>query len=117
MSDIDYLVVTAGSYDFLAEVVVSDDGKLLDDGTVQRRIHPSLVQRPLEASEMVLVRELLARHVTLTGSPRALVMERADVVDLTNRAGTKPCGQLAVRLRRPVVRLSFFMFWLAINSV
>lgn len=30
MSDIDYLVVTAGSYDFLAEVVVSDDGKLLD---------------------------------------------------------------------------------------
>ena len=49
---------------------------LLDDGTVQRRIHPSLVQRPLEASEMVLVRELLARHVTLTGSPRALVMER-----------------------------------------
>jgi Lrp/AsnC family transcriptional regulator for asnA, asnC and gidA len=30
MSDIDYLVVTAGSYDFLAEVVVSDDGRLLD---------------------------------------------------------------------------------------
>ena len=30
MADIDYLVVTAGSFDFLAEVVVSDDGRLLD---------------------------------------------------------------------------------------
>lgn len=30
MPDIDYLVVTAGTYDFLAEVVVSDDGRLLD---------------------------------------------------------------------------------------
>ena len=30
MHDIDYLVVTAGSYDFLAEVVVSDDSKLLE---------------------------------------------------------------------------------------
>jgi Lrp/AsnC family transcriptional regulator for asnA, asnC and gidA len=30
MTDIDYLVVTAGTYDFLAEVVVSDDGQLLD---------------------------------------------------------------------------------------
>lgn len=29
MDDIDYLVVTAGSFDFLAEVVVSDDGELL----------------------------------------------------------------------------------------
>jgi Lrp/AsnC family transcriptional regulator, regulator for asnA, asnC and gidA len=30
MPDVDYLVVTAGTYDFLAEVVVSDDGRLLD---------------------------------------------------------------------------------------
>ncbi len=30
MSDIDYLVVTAGSFDFLAEVVVSDDAELLE---------------------------------------------------------------------------------------
>jgi Lrp/AsnC family transcriptional regulator for asnA, asnC and gidA len=30
IADIDYLVVTAGSYDFLAEVVVSDDAALLD---------------------------------------------------------------------------------------
>lgn len=30
MHDIDYLVVTAGSFDLLCEVVVSDDGKLLD---------------------------------------------------------------------------------------
>ena len=30
MPDIDYLVVTAGTYDFLAEVVVSDDAALLD---------------------------------------------------------------------------------------
>ncbi|MDO8391735.1 MAG: Lrp/AsnC family transcriptional regulator [Actinomycetota bacterium] len=30
MPDIDYLVVTAGSYDLMAEVVVSDDGALLD---------------------------------------------------------------------------------------
>jgi Lrp/AsnC family transcriptional regulator for asnA, asnC and gidA len=30
MPDIDYLVVSAGTYDFLAEVVVADDGALLD---------------------------------------------------------------------------------------
>jgi Lrp/AsnC family transcriptional regulator for asnA, asnC and gidA len=30
MSDIDYLVVSAGSFDLLAEVVVADDGDLLD---------------------------------------------------------------------------------------
>ncbi len=30
MPDIDYLVVTAGSFDFLAEVVVSDDASLLE---------------------------------------------------------------------------------------
>ncbi len=30
MADIDYLVVTAGSFDFLAEVVVSDDAALLE---------------------------------------------------------------------------------------
>ena len=30
MPDIDYLVVTGGTYDFLAEVVVSDDAALLD---------------------------------------------------------------------------------------
>lgn len=30
MSDIDYLVVSAGSFDLMAEVVVSDDGDLLD---------------------------------------------------------------------------------------
>jgi Lrp/AsnC family transcriptional regulator, regulator for asnA, asnC and gidA len=30
MPDVDYLVVTAGTYDFLAEVVVGDDGRLLD---------------------------------------------------------------------------------------
>ena len=30
MPDIDYLVVTAGSYDLMAEVVVPDDGALLD---------------------------------------------------------------------------------------
>ena len=30
MSDIDYLVVTAGTYDLMAEVVVADDGALLD---------------------------------------------------------------------------------------
>ncbi len=30
ITDIDYLVVTAGTYDFLAEVVVSDDAALLD---------------------------------------------------------------------------------------
>jgi Lrp/AsnC family transcriptional regulator, regulator for asnA, asnC and gidA len=30
MPDVDYLVVTAGSFDLLAEVVVSDDAQLLD---------------------------------------------------------------------------------------
>ncbi|MBI4885358.1 MAG: Lrp/AsnC family transcriptional regulator [Actinobacteria bacterium] len=30
MSDIDYLVVSAGSFDLMAEVVVADDGALLD---------------------------------------------------------------------------------------
>jgi Lrp/AsnC family transcriptional regulator for asnA, asnC and gidA len=30
MSDIDYLVVTAGSFDLMAEVVVADDSALLD---------------------------------------------------------------------------------------
>ncbi|CAB4364765.1 MAG: AsnC family transcriptional regulator [Actinobacteria bacterium] len=30
MPDIDYLVVTAGTYDLMAEVVVPDDGALLD---------------------------------------------------------------------------------------
>lgn len=30
MPDIDYLVVTAGSFDLMAEVVVNDDGHLLD---------------------------------------------------------------------------------------
>lgn len=30
MTDIDYLVVTAGSFDLLAEVVVADDAQLLD---------------------------------------------------------------------------------------
>lgn len=30
MSDIDYLVVSAGSFDLMAEVVVADDGDLLD---------------------------------------------------------------------------------------
>ena len=30
MPDIDYLVVTAGTYDLMAEVVVADDGALLD---------------------------------------------------------------------------------------
>ena len=30
MEDIDYLVVTAGSFDFMCEVVVEDDGTLLD---------------------------------------------------------------------------------------
>ena len=30
MDDIDYLVVTAGSFDFMCEVVVEDDGTLLD---------------------------------------------------------------------------------------
>ncbi|MEI7546762.1 MAG: Lrp/AsnC family transcriptional regulator [Actinomycetota bacterium] len=30
MRDIDYLVVTAGSFDLMAEVVVTDDGALLD---------------------------------------------------------------------------------------
>lgn len=30
MEDIDYLVVSAGSFDLMAEVVVSDDGDLLD---------------------------------------------------------------------------------------
>ena len=30
MPDIDYLVVTAGSFDMMAEVVVDDDGDLLD---------------------------------------------------------------------------------------
>ena len=30
MVDIDYLVVTAGSFDFMCEVVVEDDGSLLD---------------------------------------------------------------------------------------
>jgi Lrp/AsnC family transcriptional regulator for asnA, asnC and gidA len=30
MDDIDYLVVTAGSFDFLAEVVVKEDGMLLE---------------------------------------------------------------------------------------
>jgi glutamate synthase domain-containing protein 3 len=39
-------------------------------------VHPALLQRPLTDGEQQLVRDLLARHVTLTGSPRALVMER-----------------------------------------
>ncbi len=30
MADIDYLVITAGSFDLMAEVVVADDGALLD---------------------------------------------------------------------------------------
>lgn len=30
MPDIDYLVVTAGSFDLMCEVVVGDDGQLLD---------------------------------------------------------------------------------------
>src|SRR4029077_7139776 len=30
MEDIDYLVITAGSFDFMCEVVVEDDGVLLD---------------------------------------------------------------------------------------
>ena len=30
MNDIDYLVVSAGSFDLMAEVVVADDGELLD---------------------------------------------------------------------------------------
>lgn len=30
MTDIDYLVVSAGSFDLMAEVVVADDGELLD---------------------------------------------------------------------------------------
>jgi Lrp/AsnC family transcriptional regulator, regulator for asnA, asnC and gidA len=30
MTDIDYLVVTAGSFDFMCEVVVEDDGSLLN---------------------------------------------------------------------------------------
>ena len=30
MSEIDYLVITAGSFDLMAEVVVADDGALLD---------------------------------------------------------------------------------------
>ena len=30
MGDIDYLVVSAGSFDLMAEVVVADDGELLD---------------------------------------------------------------------------------------
>jgi Lrp/AsnC family transcriptional regulator for asnA, asnC and gidA len=30
MTDIDYLVVTAGSFDFMCEVVVEDDGMLLN---------------------------------------------------------------------------------------
>ena len=49
---------------------------VLDDGRVKRRVHPALLQRPLTDDEQQLVRDLLARHVTLTGSPRALVMER-----------------------------------------
>jgi hypothetical protein len=43
---------------------------------------------------------LLLTRPSLVGTRGGvLVMERSDVVDLTNRAGTKPCGQLAVRLR------------------
>jgi Lrp/AsnC family transcriptional regulator for asnA, asnC and gidA len=30
MPDIDYLVITAGSFDLMCEVVVADDGQLLD---------------------------------------------------------------------------------------
>jgi len=39
LTDIDYLVVTAGSFDFLAEVVVSDDSKLLDLTNRIRSVH------------------------------------------------------------------------------
>ena len=38
MSDIDYLVVTAGSFDLMAEVVVGDDGDLLDLTNRIRRV-------------------------------------------------------------------------------
>jgi Lrp/AsnC family transcriptional regulator for asnA, asnC and gidA len=38
MPDIDYLVVTAGSFDIMCEVVVSDDGDLLDLTNRIRRV-------------------------------------------------------------------------------
>jgi len=38
MPDIDYLVVTAGSFDFMAEVVVSDDSELLELTNRIRRV-------------------------------------------------------------------------------
>lgn len=38
MPDIDYLVVTAGSFDFMAEVVVSDDTELLELTNRIRRV-------------------------------------------------------------------------------
>jgi Lrp/AsnC family transcriptional regulator for asnA, asnC and gidA len=38
MSDIDYLVVTAGSFDIMCEVVVSDDADLLDLTNRIRRV-------------------------------------------------------------------------------
>jgi Lrp/AsnC family transcriptional regulator for asnA, asnC and gidA len=38
MSDIDYLVVTAGSFDLMCEVVVSDDADLLDLTNRIRRV-------------------------------------------------------------------------------
>ncbi|MEY4229279.1 MAG: hypothetical protein RLZZ362_128 [Actinomycetota bacterium] len=38
MPDIDYLVVTAGSFDFMAEVVVSDDSALLELTNRIRRV-------------------------------------------------------------------------------
>jgi Lrp/AsnC family transcriptional regulator for asnA, asnC and gidA len=38
MSDIEYLVVTAGSFDFLCEVVVSDDSALLELGNRIRSV-------------------------------------------------------------------------------
>ena len=38
MTDIDYLVVTAGSFDLMCEVVVSDDADLLDLTNRIRRV-------------------------------------------------------------------------------
>jgi Lrp/AsnC family transcriptional regulator, regulator for asnA, asnC and gidA len=38
MEDIDYLVITAGRFDFIAEVVVHDDSQLLDIGNRIRAV-------------------------------------------------------------------------------
>jgi adenylyltransferase/sulfurtransferase len=80
-----------------------------DEQLLRYSRHILLPEIGIEGQQRLLDAHVLMIGAGGLGSPAALYLASAgvgtlticdgDVVDLTNRAGTKPCGQLAVRLR------------------